>query len=171
MDRVTISPTSPPLDVVLDAWDRSNTILVQLLRALPPGGLEARAAQGSPSVSQMFMHMHHERMVSLSEEAPEFAGDTPIEEWATASDPERIARLLEDSAARVRSAVRTRTETGRALDLGYDHPILLLQLLMFHEAYHHGQIKIALKVAGMALADEVAGPITWGVWRRRRQRL
>ncbi|MEO6238560.1 MAG: hypothetical protein ABIQ52_16305 [Vicinamibacterales bacterium] len=29
--------------------------------------------------------------------------------------------------------------------------------------YHHGQIKLALKVAGQPLGDDEAGPITWHV--------
>jgi hypothetical protein len=37
----------------------------------------------------------------------------------------------------------------------------------YHDAYHHGQIKLALKLAGLALNDEVAGPGTWGVWMER----
>jgi hypothetical protein len=51
------------LEALLDSWDRNNTILINLLRALPEGGLEARAMDGSPSVSEMFTHIHHERMV------------------------------------------------------------------------------------------------------------
>jgi hypothetical protein len=43
----------------------------------------------------------------------------------------------------------------------------MLQFLVFHESYHHGQIKLALKAAGMALDDEVAGPVSWDVWRAR----
>ena len=30
------------LEALLDSWDRNNTILVNLLRAVPEGGLEAR---------------------------------------------------------------------------------------------------------------------------------
>ena len=37
------------LDAVLDAWDRSNVALVNLLRAIPAGGLDARAMPGSPT--------------------------------------------------------------------------------------------------------------------------
>ncbi len=35
------------LEALLDSWDRNNTILVNVLRALPEGGLEARAMEGS----------------------------------------------------------------------------------------------------------------------------
>jgi uncharacterized damage-inducible protein DinB len=53
------------------------------------------------------------------------------------------------------------------MDLNYDHPILMLQLMLWHEGYHHGQIKLALKVAGHPISDEDAGPITWDVWRSK----
>jgi uncharacterized damage-inducible protein DinB len=156
------------LEALLDSWDRSNTILLNLLRALPKGGLEARAMEGSPSVSEMFSHIHHERMVSVFENAPEFAGTVPEEEWVDERDPDRIAQMLDDSANRVRDAVKSRVEAGRGMDLDFDHPILLLQLLIFHEGYHHGQIKLALKVAGRPVTDDEAGPITWDVWRLKK---
>jgi hypothetical protein len=28
------------------------------------------------------------------------------------------------------------------MDLDFDHPVLLIQLLIFHEGYHHGQIML-----------------------------
>ena len=46
----------------------------------------------------------------------------------------------------------------------YDHPLLFLQHMIWHEGYHHGQIKLALKAAGQAFDDEVIGRITWDVW-------
>lgn len=156
------------LEVLLDSWDRANAILMNLLRAVPEGGLSVRAMEGSPTVSEMFTHMHHERMVSVLEEAGEFARALPEREWMVELDPDRIAEMLKESAELVRSAVRSRVESGRAMHVHYDHPILLLQLLIFHEGYHHGQIKLALKAAGRAIPDDVAGPATWDIWRRKR---
>jgi uncharacterized damage-inducible protein DinB len=153
------------LDALLDSWDRNNTILVNLLHALPEGGLEVRTMEGSPSVSEMFTHIHHERMVSVFEEAPEFAGNVPEREWMVERDRDRIEQMLNESAKRVRDAVKSRVETGRDMNLNFDHPILLLELLIFHEGYHHGQIKLALKLARCPLSDAKAGPLTWDVWR------
>jgi hypothetical protein len=67
----------------------------------------------------------------------------------------------------VRNAIDARVRAGRQLDLDFDHPILLLQLLIFHESYHHGQIKLALKAAGCPVTDDQAGPLTWDIWRSR----
>jgi uncharacterized damage-inducible protein DinB len=53
------------------------------------------------------------------------------------------------------------------MDLHYDDPVLLLQHMLWHEGYHHGQMKLALKLAGRPLANEIAGPVTWAVWMRK----
>lgn len=157
------------LDAVLDSWDRNNRILVNLLRLLPPGGLDARPMEGSPSVGELFMHMHYVRLVFVLEDAPEFARTVPEHEWVPEPDPDRLAQMLDDSAKAVREAVKSRIESGREMELHYDHPILLLQHMVWHEGYHHGQIKLALKMAGRPISDEQAGPVTWAVWMRKRR--
>ena len=145
------------LEALLDSWDRNNTILVNLLRALPKGGLEAKPMEGSPSVAELFTHIHYVRLVFVLEDAPEFARKMPEEEWAGERDPERIAQMLNESAKEVREAVKSRVEAGRDMDRHYDHPILLLQHMIRHEGYHHSQIKLALKLAGRPISDEEAG--------------
>jgi len=155
------------LEALLDSWDRNNTILVNLLRALPEGGLETRAMEGSPSILELFNHIHYVRLVFVLEDAPEFAIDVPRDEYASEREPDRIAQMLNDSAQAVRDAVKGRVEAGRAMDRHYDHPILLLQHMVWHEGYHHGQIKLALKLAGHPITDKEAGSITWGVWMRK----
>ena len=157
------------LDALLDSWDRNNAILLNLLRALPEGGLEAKAMEGSPTVAELFTHVHYVRLVFVSEDAPEFARDLPEKEWTVERDRDRIARMLNDSARAVRDAVEGRLEAGGDMDLHYDHPILLLQHMLWHEGYHHGQMKLALKAAGRPITDEEAGPLTWDVWIRKKR--
>ena len=155
------------LDAVLDSWDRNNTILVNLLGAVPDGGLEARAMAGSPSVGEMFMHMHYVRLIFVSEDAPEFSGELPQGEWRSERDRDRMAAMLNESARAVCEAVKNRIETGQEMKEHYDHPILFLQHMVWHEGYHHGQIKLALKAAGKPLDDEEIGPVTWDVWMEK----
>ena len=152
------------LETLLDSWDRNNTILVNLLHALPEGGLEARVMEGSPSVAGLFMHMHYVRLVFVAEDVPEFSVEMPKEEWRSERDPGRIAQMLNESAKVVRDAVRSRLETGREMKLHYDHPVLFLQHMVWHEGYHHGQIKLALKAVGRPFEDEEIGRVTWDVW-------
>jgi uncharacterized damage-inducible protein DinB len=152
------------LEALLDSWDRNNTITVNLLRALPEGSLGLRATDGSPTVAEMFTHMHYCRVVFVFEDAPEIEGGQPHNEWADERDPGRIAALLDGSVGMVRDAVKSRLASGRPMDRHYDHPILMLQHLIWHEGYHHGQIKLALKRAGRPFDDEEIGPSTWDVW-------
>jgi uncharacterized damage-inducible protein DinB len=161
------SPDPSLLDALLDSWDRSNTILVNLLRAVPQDALQVRATEGSPSVAQLFTHIHYVRLVFIQEDAPDFARELPEHEWALERDANRIAEMLNQSAAAVRDAVNNAVETGKNMQLHYDHPILMLQHMLWHEGYHHGQIKLALKLAGRPMSDEQAGPLTWQIWMRK----
>jgi uncharacterized damage-inducible protein DinB len=157
------------LEALLDSWDRNNAIMVNLLHSLPEGGLEARAMEGSPSIGQMFTHIHYVRLVFVSEDAPEFVVEVPQGEWVIERDLDRLTQMLNDSAKVVRDAVTSRVNRGRDMELHFDHPILMLQHMIWHEGYHHGQIKLALKLAGHALADKEVGRVTWGVWMRKNQ--
>jgi uncharacterized damage-inducible protein DinB len=157
------------LEALLDSWDRNNTILINLLHAIPQDALEIRAMETSPSIAQLFTHIHYVRLIFVSEDAPDFARDLPKEEWAVEPDRGRMAQMLNDSAKAVRDAVKNKVETGQEMNLHYDHPILLLQHMIWHEGYHHGQIKLTLKQAGRPLTNKEAGPLTWRIWMRKKK--
>lgn len=164
------------LEALLDSWDRNNTILVNLLEALPIGGLEARAMEDSPSIAELFTHIRYVRLSTVSENATEFAQNHPEfvlqdnDEWVAERDIGLIAQMLNDSAKAVRDAVKHYVEAGLSITgiyVSYDHPILLLQHMLWHEGYHVGQMKLALKATGHPMLDKQAGPLTWGVWWHR----
>ena len=157
----------PLLDALLNSWDRNNTILINLLRAIPHDAMDVRATESSPSVAQLFMHIHYCRLVFVAEDAPEFSAALPDGEWRAERDRDRIAAMLDESAMVLRRAVSGRLAAGRDMDLHYDHPLLMLQHMIWHEGYHHGQIKLALKAAGRPFDDEEIGQITWDVWMEK----
>lgn len=127
-------------------------------------GLEARVMARSPSVAEMFTHIHFVRLIFLSEDAPEFATQLPPREWLNEGNPDRIADELDGSAKAVRDAVETCIQRGQEMKIHYDHPLLYLQHMIWHEGYHHGQMKLALKMSGSPFDDEEIGPLTWGIW-------
>ena len=106
------------------------------------------------------------RLVFVSEDAPEFSRPVP-DEWVQVLDRDRMAEMLNESAKAVREAVQGRLEASRQMDVHYDHPILLFQHMIWHEGYHHGQIKLTLKLAGRPLANKDIGPLTWRVWMNK----
>lgn len=162
------------LDAILDSWDRNNTILINLLRLIPAELMDLRGTPTSHTLGELFTHMHYCRLVFVFEDAPDVVPTEPTGEWEVERDRDRLVRKLNDSSAAVREAVRTRLASGRAMDRHYDHPVLLLQHFIWHEGYHHGQIKLLLKQNGQAIDDEVAGDVTWDIWMDKaadRQRL
>jgi uncharacterized damage-inducible protein DinB len=163
---MTTADEASLLEALLDSWDRNNNILLNLLRIVPEGGMEVRAMAGSPSVAEMFTHIHYVRLVFITEDAPEFARDLPPE-WVDERDPGRIARMLKESGDAVREVVRDRVESGVSMQMHYDHPLLFMQHMLWHEGYHHGQIKLALKLAGHPITNQQAGPGTWRVWMQK----
>ena len=156
---------TPLLEALLDSWDRNNTITVNLLRAIPDDAMAFTPTDGSPSIARLFTHMDYVRMIFVFEDAPEFAAEKP--KWGIERDRDRLTQMLNDSAKAVRDAVRNRIDTGREMNRHYDHPLLMLQHLIWHEGYHHGQIKRTLKLAGRPLEDEAIGPLTWSVWMKK----
>ena len=157
------------IEALLDSWDRNNTILTNLVRIIHEGGLNACAIKGSPTVGEMLAHIHYVRLVFVEEDAPEFAR-TPVEherEWVTERDPDRMTQMLNQSAKAVREAVKSKVQAEQEMKQHYDHPILLLQHMIWHEGYHHGQIKLALKLAGRPITNKEAGPVTWRVWMNK----
>jgi uncharacterized damage-inducible protein DinB len=155
------------LDALLDAWDRNNQIVVNLLRAIPQDTLDLKPIADSPSIAALFVHMHYVRLVFVQENAPEFAQDMPKHEWMAVRDRDRLAHMLNDSARAVGDAVKSRLASGKPMDLHYDHPILMLQHMVWHEGYHHGQIKLTLKLAGRPMDDEEIGQVTWDLWMNK----
>lgn len=155
------------LSALLDAWQRNNTILVNLLLALPESALELRPSPTSPTISGYFLHMHYCRLVFVEEDAPEVATPVPDGEWRSERNRGTIVQWLNESANTVHAAVVSRLRSGRAMDTHYDHPLLLLQHMIWHEGYHHGQIKLALKLTGQPFDDEAIGPSTWDVWMKK----
>lgn len=167
LEPMSDTPYQRLLEALLDSWERNNTILINLLRAIPEDAFGTRAMQSSPSVAELFGHIHYVRLVFVSEDAPEFAGDVPREEWSVEADSALMEKRLNESAKAIRNAVKSRVETGKAMELHYDHPILLLQHMIWHEGYHHGQIKLALKLAGRPISNAEAGPISWRIWMNK----
>jgi uncharacterized damage-inducible protein DinB len=165
-------------EALLDSWDRNNTIMVGLLRALPEGGLEARANSSSPNIAQLFMHVCYLRLALVCESDPEFAVQYPEivpsddQEWLEEYDFERITKMLDLSARVLRDAVKHWVNTGqsvKAASPGYEHPILLIQHMIWHEGYHVGQMKLALKITGRPMTNKEAGAVTWSVWWRHKE--
>ena len=95
------------LDAILDSWDRNNRILVNLLKLTREEHLDKRPMDGSPSVGELFMHLHYVRLIFVLEDAEEFARELPPEEWTAERDRHRMIDMLNESSAAVLRAAST----------------------------------------------------------------
>ena len=134
---------------------------------IPARDLEVRTTPGGHTIAQLFMHLASNRLAFLEENVPDAGFKAPPGEWVNERDPEVIARFLDETARAVREVARDHIAKGRAMAIHYDHPLLFLQHMIWHDGYHHGQIKLALQLAGRALSNETIGRGTWGVWMRK----
>ncbi|MBF6595798.1 MAG: damage-inducible protein DinB [Thermaceae bacterium] len=162
------------LEALLDSYQRGNTILLNLLQALPEGGMDARAMEGSPSIAVMFSHIHQVRLFWLTQTVPEFAEPLTSlfrkegEERIPERGPRHIEEALNAGARAVCDAVKSHIETGQPMKgehATYDHPVMFLQHMLWHEGYHFGQMKLALKTIGFVMSDEEEEKLVWEVWR------
>ncbi len=166
--------TNALLEALLDSYTRNNIILLNLLKALPQGTMDAKALSGSATIAVQFSHIHQTRLFWLEQVAPKFSEglSSLFQEQDDARVPEydlqKIATALDDSAKAVNNAVKKHIETNSPMKgehASYDHPILFLQHMLWHEGYHVGQIKLALKAEGHILSDEQEEKTIWSLWR------
>lgn len=159
------------LNALLDSWDRNNRILVNLLRAIPTDAMGLRPMEGSPTIARLFVHMHYCRLLFVKMAAAEAARPLPPSggDWTATPDidVEQMTAQLNESSEAMKDAVKSRLRSGQPMDVHYDHPILLLQHFIWHEGYHHGQIKLTLKLHGRPFDDEEVGVQTWDEWMEK----
>jgi hypothetical protein len=74
--------------------------------------------------------------------------------------------MMKDSARAVNEALRSTVDTGResSFTATSDPPSPMRR----QGAYDHRQMKLALKLASHAIADNDAGPVTRGIRMRKR---
>jgi hypothetical protein len=56
------APDHRLLEALLDSWERTHAILVNILRALPKCALAIRAAEGGHPIAEMLTHIHYVRL-------------------------------------------------------------------------------------------------------------
>ena len=140
------------LEALLDSWNRNNTILVNLLRAIPKDALQISAIQGSPSIAKMFNHIHYVRLVFVSEDASEFAREVP-KEWVDELDPDRIPQfgLVAEEVEKVNPDLVARDDEGKPYTVRYEavNAMLLNEFLKEHQTVQELKKQVAELTAGL----------------------
>ena len=162
-------------DAILETWRRNAEVLTNILQALPEGGIDAMDTGGVWTVAHHLADMQGATLEWLEKSSPKFAVnleqlyfDDPSSPlgWGAQRDPQKIIAAFEASSRAVETAVRHHLETNEAFGEVYANPIFLLQHMIWHQAYHMGQIIWALKQSGMRFSDEQTFEMIWKVLRK-----
>jgi uncharacterized damage-inducible protein DinB len=164
-----------PLDAILETWNRNTTVIINILNNLPEAGIDASDTGGQWTVAHHLADMQSTNVEFLRECAPEFSAGLNVSYRPDASSPlgyipERdlntIIAGFQSSADAVARAIRHHVETQTPFNAVYEHPIFFLQHMIWHQAYHVGQIMWALKQSDMRFSNDLAFEMIWKELRR-----
>ncbi len=147
-------------DQLLDTWRIHTRINLYILDAIPEEAFTAPAPKKGRSFPDMLGHIHNVRLMWLQ------AGDPALLEGleklpkGRADDPVRLRAALGSSAAAIGLLLKQALESGARVKGFKPHTAAFLGYLISHEAYHHGEVGIALSEAGYPLDKKTA----YGMW-------
>ena len=162
-------------DAICETWQRNTRVILNILHALPEGGVDAKDTNGMWTVAHHLADMQSAGVEWLKQSSPQFVEGLEVLYTEDSSDPngfipERdmptIIAGFERSSQALERAVRHHLETGEPFGDVYEHPIFFLQHMLWHQAYHTGQIMWALKQSGMRFSDDQAFEMIWKELRR-----
>ena len=154
------------LEVLLESWDRQCRILTAVSSLVTAETRHLRPSPESWSLDEQLAHIHECRRFWLGQIAPSFGG--PLAKADGSGSLEDIQACLEASSRAVRDAVADAVEQGREFktkNVTYDHPVLFLQHMIWHEGWHVGQILLAFRANGQEVPEEWEEPNVWSHWR------
>ncbi len=145
---------------ILETWAIRNRITLYVLDSIDPEALAGAASSKGRTVGAMFAHIHNARL-----------------QWIEVADKQLMEGLakIEKQDAQNRALLRSSLEaSGKAIELllqkgfaaggkikGFKpHAAAFLGYMISHDAYHIGEIGIALKQSGHPLDEKVS----YGMW-------
>lgn len=156
-------------EALLDSWDRQCRIVNAVASRVDETNRHVRASEDGWTLDHHLAHVHRVRQYWLSQVAPERAsslGDAFVADWETPIGNLNVIRgHLEASGGAVREAVRESLAKGVGPVGGYDHPVLFLQHMVWHEGWHVGLLFLGLRRAGQEPPEEWEETHVWGEWR------
>jgi uncharacterized damage-inducible protein DinB len=157
---------------LLDSWDRQCRIVDNLAAAMSPELLQTKPDPEGWTVAHHLAHIHTTRrywhMLAAGLEQPVGPSLFTVvsdEEWVPSSDIDEIRGRLAESGSLVRSWVAEQIEAGTQRTGNYEHPVLYLQHMVWHEGWHAALLMLAMRRAGQEPSEEWECANIWNLWR------
>jgi uncharacterized damage-inducible protein DinB len=156
-------------EAILDSWDRQCRIVAAVASRIDASNRHLKPSEDGWPLDYHLAHMHHVRKEWLTKVNPERGsrlGNAFTAEWENPiEDLDAIRERLQESGRAVRDAVRDALAAGTGAVGGYDHPILFLQHMVWHDGWHVGLLFLGLRLAGQEPPPEWEEENVWGEWR------
>ncbi len=157
------------LTALLESWDRQCRIVDAVASRVDEVNRKVKPSEDGWPFDRQLAHVHAVRKEWLTQVSPKRGvtlGDTFTDGWTTpVDDLDAIKSQLKASAVAIRAAMAELLNDGTGAIGGYDHPVLFLQHMVWHEGWHVGLIFLALRRAGQEPSEEWEEANVWGEWR------
>lgn len=160
-----------PTEALLESWDRQCKALANLLTLVTPELLDAKPSPDGWTIGYHLAHLHSTRrfwhMKATGREEPVGPSLYTVtgDDWIPSGDFDEIRVRLAESQELVRTWVAENIAAGTQQAGHYDHPVLYLEHMIWHEGWHFALIMLALRLAGHEPSEEWEDANVWDLWR------
>lgn len=159
------------IEAVVESWRRNCNIIDNLVGRLTPEQLEFKQDPDGWPIAVHLAHMQNCRTEWLEQmSAPHAEGQSQLftlegETYIASRDIAAIRANLKQSGEAVANAMGDLLASGQNKSGPYDHPMMYLGHMVWHDGWHFGLITMALRVNGQELPEEWENEHVWGQWR------
>lgn len=159
-------------DAIVESWERQSRCLQNLAGLITHELLDAKPSGDGWTVAYHLCHVHECRMYWLYRASGEKNPDLEDlyhqvgDDWFPSGDIDLNRDQLAKSEAAVKAYIEVSLSSDRQDAGPYDHPILYLQHMVWHEGYHYALLNLALRLAGHEPTEEWEDENIWGLWRK-----
>ena len=135
------------------------------------GNRKVKPAEDTSALDMQLCHINRTRKYWLSQTDESKLAHLGVvvreenDEWVPIDDLDEIRAQLKLSAKAVRDTFTEALQAGDGKLGPYDHPVLFLQHLVWHEGWHVGLIRLGLATAGEEPTEEWEEKHIWELWR------
>lgn len=159
-------------EALLESWNRQCKIINNLTTLVTPELLQAKPSEDGWTIAFHLCHLHstrrywHMKAAGLEEPVGPTLYTVTDDDWIASDDIDEIRTRLAESERLVHDWTRDQIAAGSPPIGHYDHPVLYLQHMVWHEGWHAGLIMLALRLAGHEPTEETECQLIWDVWRQ-----
>lgn len=157
------------VDALLESWDRQARMVENVAALVNESNRNLKPSEEGWPLDHHLAHIHKVRQFWLSKVSPNRAAglrDSFVNDWEDPiQDLATIKANLEESNRAICEAIAECLKDGVDQVGGYDHPVLFLQHMIWHEGWHVGLLFLGLRRADQEPSEEWEEKHIWGLWR------